>query len=119
MDVRDDYRGRVLPALDRIRAAAPPLLVVADQAIAMELAIAMATHPFVLARDGPDLDAIGTAAADAGLHRLVFIGNADLRVDVVRVLRSRSGLAYARVSFQEVVGDYAFHEIELVGANGR
>ena len=112
-DLRADYVGRVAPLVERLRASEPAPVVVSNHFVAMELAALVEERAFVLARDGAELDAVAAGAADAGIDRLVFIGDASLQMDFARTVQSPAGIVSFRVAFQELLGDYALHEVRV------
>jgi hypothetical protein len=68
-----DRASRVRPAIDHVRASAPPVVAVAHHDIAMELAAVVAERPFVTVRDRSGFEALAAAARANGAARFPFL----------------------------------------------
>jgi hypothetical protein len=112
-DLRDDYSGRVLPALQSIRSRETPFIAVSNHFIAQELASLMSDHWFALARDGAELDTVVLAALRAGVDHFVFVSDATLTLDGVRSVSTPAGLEQVRLTLRGIYGSYAIHDVAV------
>ena len=113
MDLKEDYSGRVSPALMVVQSSRYELVAVSNQFIAQELASAMGKKSFVLARNGIELDAIITAAARAGAGGLSFLSDSNVRIPGARLAEAGSQQCVANISLLGVYGSYAVHEVAI------
>jgi hypothetical protein len=113
VDLQADYAGRVLPALEAVRASPAKIVAVSNQYVSQELAATMQLKSFVLARDGTELDAVGAAALGAGVHQFLFVSDAGLTLEGLRSIRDGSRPIRMSISLSGVFGAYAVHEVKL------
>jgi hypothetical protein len=111
-ELREDYAGRVLPVLERLREGTAPVLVT-DHFITMELATLARRRPFVLARTNAQLDRIVRAAARAGVERLTLVGYVGYRLDATWSVASPEGPIHVRAAWRGNLGHYALHDVEV------
>lgn len=116
LELRADYAGRVLPALETVRASPADVVAVSNQYVSQELASTMQRKSFVLARNGAELDAVGAAALEAGVPGFLFVSDASLNLGGSRWLRPGQRAGRMDIALSGVMGAYAVHEVRVAWA---